>query len=752
MLTLKLPQTVRENARPVQTAAAVLETALEMHRDGTLDRLLVDRPGAARWLTRIFLQPLLGGAGDALPPDRATTTALTWLMEWAITQLRPDRAPTLHIEDRRTWLDNTSWRPAIATMCHYGFARVPDFKERYYHRPNETPADNLCGLWNIGLSTYYRHLEKGKRLMARVLYEQRLDGRHVVSLWRFAAQKAIATLGLAPAQQREWHRRQIKACLNNEDAVSAYLHAREAGDAAQAIHILKSHAGVFAGAAAIEQDLLADWPNVPARDRVQWLLALGEVSHIKGDSSAEQSRYERALRLAVETDDALAVGVVYGSLGKFYEPRDADRAFAAYQEAAFFLGKATEGMPAPSAEVIDEIVAVLTKLGWLYALRNDARAEEVLQRADRVRAGRMLSDSTAAMLEQALGELCRRKGDFAQALEHKHRALALYERMHDRAGVAKTYINLGLIYENTKSYALAVMYYRHVLEADLREYIGVEGVVNTLANLGACHFWQQQFDLAIADYEMALQMAQRVGLNWHIGTAHYNLAEAHYSRFVARGNVEDERAGDAHAAQAFDATRLHYPIHAENALKLKERILGGAVGTVVDQIVPGERAAHPIELSRIDELLQQTSTAGSDAERASIHLQIAQAYLALALEGRAIALQWAEKAGMSKAFVAALDAFQATFDQAVRPTRPLVEHWHAQSHLPAGALEGAVSQLLREGFLNKSSYASAGGVSLATASKHLALLAEHGLLLQTGKGPATKYVLPQTATPSARSA
>jgi tetratricopeptide (TPR) repeat protein len=746
---LTLPQTVREDARPVQTAAFALEAALDMHRDGTLDHLLVDRPGAARWLTRIFLQPILGAAGDALPPDHAMRIALAWLMEWAITQLRPDRAPTLQIDDRKAWLDSTSWRPMIAVMCHYGFASVPDFKDRYYRRPDETPTDNLCGLWSVGPSTYYRYLEKGKRLMARTLYEQRLDGRHFLSLWHMAVQKATELLGFTqPEQCSEWHHRQIGVCLGRDDAVSAFFHARQAGDWTHAIRILKSHASRFARVLAIEQnvssDLASGQQDMPARNRAQLLIAIGEINRIKGNSSAEQSCYEKALRLAVEADDALAIGIVYSSLGKFYEPRDADRAFANYQESVFFLSKITGAEQARITDMLDEIVTVLTKLGWLYALRNDPRADEVLQRAENLRAGKTINDSTAAMLEQALGELCRRKGDFAKALEHKHRALTLYERMNDKAGVAKTYINLGLIYENAKSYELAVLYYQQILESDLREYIGVEGAVNTLLNLGACYFWQGKHDLALAKYEDALQLAQQAGLNWHIGTAHYNLAEAHYSRFVAGGNADDERAGDFYATQAVNATRLHYPIHAESALKLKERILAGATGTVVDQLVPVERAAHPIELSRIEALLQQSSSAGSDEARAYIHLQIAHEYLALALEWRAVAARWAAKAGTSETFAAALGALQATFDEAVRPARPLVEQWQSHSHLPAGEIEGAVLQLQREGFLTKSSYAGACSVSLATASKHLGLLTERGLLAQTGKGPATKYVLPET--------
>ena len=49
------------------------------------------------------------------------------------------------------------------------------------------------------------------------------------------------------------------------------------------------------------------------------------------------------------------------------------------------------------------------------------------------------------------------------------------------------------------------------------------------------------------------------------------------------------------------------------------------------------------------------------------------------------------------------------------------------------------------GSINKSAYAEVAAVSLATASKHLGLLAERGLLVQTGKGPSTRYLLPPPA-------
>jgi Fic family protein len=53
-----------------------------------------------------------------------------------------------------------------------------------------------------------------------------------------------------------------------------------------------------------------------------------------------------------------------------------------------------------------------------------------------------------------------------------------------------------------------------------------------------------------------------------------------------------------------------------------------------------------------------------------------------------------------------------------------------------------LAHVLRTGSINKSAYGELCAVSPATASKHLGLLAERGLLVQIGKGPATRYLLP----------
>jgi len=83
-------------------------------------------------------------------------------------------------------------------------------------------------------------------------------------------------------------------------------------------------------------------------------------------------------------DDQLLKGIAYGALGKFHEPRDADRAFACYQDSAEFLRDVEPG--GADALAIEHTLTTLVRLAWLYVLRNDARGKAVLDRAEALRA------------------------------------------------------------------------------------------------------------------------------------------------------------------------------------------------------------------------------------------------------------------------------------------------------------------------------------------------------------------------------
>jgi Fic family protein len=103
-----------------------------------------------------------------------------------------------------------------------------------------------------------------------------------------------------------------------------------------------------------------------------------------------------------------------------------------------------------------------------------------------------------------------------------------------------------------------------------------------------------------------------------------------------------------------------------------------------------------------------------------------------------------ERHGLQGRFAPDLHRLRQTFDRESTREDKLAADWErsAGDVLEPGRRAALLGALLRDGSINKSAYAGLCSVSPATASKHLATLAERGLLMQTGKGPSTRYLLP----------
>lgn len=734
------PSPPNSNPKP---RLAVLEGLLAAHKAGRLDEVLAQHPRAAGRASRTWLKAVLGTAGDAFPGERQLGAATTLLLRWALTQLRPDRVPTLARIERASWLDRTSWRPLLALMCHYGFEPVPPFRDRYHARADEAAADVLCGLWSVGASTFYRYLDKGERLLAQVL-SRAPQGVQATAVRRFVEQELDPQLGFASDEQRTaWHRQQAQRASAGGDLPSALWHCAAAHDATTFLQLVRrDHAAL-----AIDREtdglcaLLAADERLTARQRFDLCLAQAALWRARNAPQAENREYEQALRIATAQDDALMLGIVYGALGKFHEPRDADRAFACYEESADFLRRAGPmDSTAGSSEVTTEYTTTLVRLAWLHVLRNDPQSRTVLDSAQKFRSQHDVQPDVAAMLEQAWGEYWRRAGELRRSLEHKHRALNLYERIGDQRSVLATYTNLSLIYGQLKEFDRAIDYAQRVIDASERLSLEPEMLCSVRLNLGATFFWQARYDEAIKQYQAALDGSRAAGLALHAWRAHYNLAEAYYKRYQATRDADDERLGDAHSAAALASDQDAERSQATRGLK------GEVLGTdaSANRLLPQELAAHFEETTEVQRQRAVLAIPIEPAAHVRAHLAIARAYLAIAAKEREAALALIHKHGLDTQFAAEFDALRSTFNRELTREQHLAEQWSQQAADLIGdeRRSAVLAELLRTGSINKSTYAQVCGLGLATASKHLGLLAERGLLTQTGKGPSTRYVLP----------
>jgi tetratricopeptide (TPR) repeat protein len=723
---------------------AMLEAALAAQRSGTLEDLLRRHRLAARWAARPFLAIIQGTAGDALIQRSRERQVFELLLRWLVTQLRPDQESHLERIDRQAWLNLTSWRPMLAAMCYLGFAPVPDFRERYRRRLDEPTIDNLCGLWGVGPSTFYRYLDRAKRQMAAVLQERPVMPTRAWSLRSWVQSELRAQSDLAdPAARMEWHRTQAIRALAQHDIESALWHRLQAADGQGFIETLRPRAADVAGSAEIDTliERLSTMVLTP-RQQVDLCMTRSVLSRVRNETEREQQFLQQALRIANDCKDPLMLGIATGALGKFHESRDADRAFAYYEESAEFLRQAAPDLSDQAA--FQNYLTTLVRLAWLYAARSDPRSRAVLDRAEAMRSQVEVPDEIAGILEQTWGEYWRRAGDLPRALQHKHRALNIFERNADRRSILVTYLNLSVLYGEMRNFERAIDYGQRIFAAADTQVVEPETIASAHVNLGVAHFWKGRYDEAIAHYRAALEKSLEGNLRLQANLAHYNLAESYYTRLAGSHNVEDERLGDTHIATVLAAPAVEStPALLQAARNLKAEVLGSAGTASTDHLLPEEAAVHFEEMAEVHRHRATLAVPMSPHMHVQARLAIARAYLTISMKEREAARQLIDRHHLGDEFVTQVEQLRQTFDRSLSREQRLLVQWKQQANdlLDDQRRERLVHHLARAGSINKSGYGDLFEVSAATASKHLSALAQRGLLKQIGRGPTTRYLL-----------
>jgi tetratricopeptide (TPR) repeat protein len=728
----------------VELAATLLEQAMQAERSGTLVELVRRRPRAVRWLARRWLPALRGAAGDALADDDLPRAA-AWLLQWAVTQLRPDAAPRFDALGEDHWLQLPGWRPFLAMASHLGYVAIPDFPRRYRRRAGEAALDNLCGLWDVQPSTVYRVLERARHSIAALAVSQRPDAPRLLALRQWTAERALAAQSATEDVYRgAWHLRQARRAQAGRDPAAEIWHQAQADDVDGFTRSLLAHAAALASA--VETDALLERVcarSLTPRQQVDLGLARAALARARKQADRELRALESARQVAQSAQEPMLLGIVHGALGKYYEPRDAERAFAFYQDSADFLRDL--GPETGDVQALEHFVTTHARLAWLYLLRNDPRSGAVLERAETLRKRHRVPDAVLGMLEQVSGEYWRRAGNAQRSLEHRFRALNIFERLGDQRSVLAACLNIGFDLAERGDHARAAEFSNRVLDAARHGGVEAEAVVVAYLNLGASHFWQGDHTGAIRAYERALEESLDAGLKLQAFRARYNLAEAHFERFKQDRNPADEAAGDRYIEAVLNAGPSESsPAGIEAARSLKATVLGHSPSAAPDRLLPGESAAHPDQMSEIDRQRQRLAIPGDPAEHASAHLAIARAYAAIAAHEREAARALIERAGLHERFGEEFAALRRTFERELTREQQLALSWksHTDDMLDDARRSALIAHLLREGSIGKSGYGEVCKVSPATASKHLVALAERGLLVQRGKGPTTRYELP----------
>lgn len=730
-----------------RTIEALLTAALAAQRRDSLGDLGPRHARLRHWAWQCWLNAAVGTLGDAVSPPERGARAARLALTWGVSRLRPDGKPGLEDIDDNAWLHSTSWRPMLALACHSGLLAIPSFPTRYRRHEQEAPIENLCGLWAVGPSTVYRYLEKAKRQLIDLFADSAPSGDQIFGLRQLC--DAWLWSQASPAQESSsWHMRQAQACFVSGRPLDGLWHLFRAQEPAALLAAVKRYGTEAAGSTEVDclLDSLSRSDMSTSSQQVELSLRRASLWHLRHEVEREGDAIAQAIRHAQAADRPLILGVAHAAMGRFLEERDRDRAMACYDECIANLRQVIEsGDEADRVRAVDEYVSCTVHLAWLHLRRNNPRAKTLLEQLPMFQEQQSISDETIATLEQTWGEYWRCVSNPRRSLEHHHKALVIFQRLGHQRSILNTYRNLSLIYSDAKEFQTAIEYGEKVLEASREQAVEPEIMAGAAGNLGVAYFTLGDLDRAIDYYRQASGVAEQAGLRSYLIIAQYNLAEAYFERFKQRGHPDDEIQGDFYAATAARlSTEDKAHAQADAARALKREVLGTGEGP--DRLLPAEHAAHFAEMAEVERLRLSLAAPQSATQQVRTHLAIARAYMSIATKEREAALTIAARHGVEEDFGPELTALRQTFERELTREQQWEGRWQQQASelLQPAQRSAALNRLISAGAINKSAYAEVCGVSLATASKHLGLLADRGLLVQTGKGPSTRYLLPDS--------
>jgi CHAT domain-containing protein/Tfp pilus assembly protein PilF len=131
----------------------------------------------------------------------------------------------------------------------------------------------------------------------------------------------------------------------------------------------------------------------------------------------------------------------------------------------------------------------------------------------------------AATLDN-VGIVHQSQGNYAQALEFHQKSLKMEEELDNKAGIAATLINIGIVHESQGNYTQALEFYQKGLS--LAEQIGHKPwIVNALNNIGIVHKSQGNYAQALQFYQKSLRMREELGDKAGMAAALTNIGTVH---------------------------------------------------------------------------------------------------------------------------------------------------------------------------------------------------------------------------------
>jgi predicted ATPase/class 3 adenylate cyclase len=268
------------------------------------------------------------------------------------------------------------------------------------------------------------------------------------------------------------------------------------------------------------------------RDEDRWRIAIGmgSVYLLIGNYDASIAALQSGLEVISKSMLSNAQQAeLYRLLGEAMQ-RKGD------QEAALrYLTQALEVLGAPSdtqSEV--EAARIQARLGWSNFLSGYTDKAEKACRDALVWASRAGNPNALATVENLLGGIYYRQGDFSQASVHTRQAMLNWEEIGYTWGVATSLGNLGILEASAGNWEEAQANLQKCLES--YQQIGdVESIARAHNNLGNLARDRGQLDTAVAHFQNSLAVAKPYQMAWHTANSTNGLAQS----LLYKGQLEE---------------------------------------------------------------------------------------------------------------------------------------------------------------------------------------------------------------------
>jgi predicted ATPase/class 3 adenylate cyclase/Tfp pilus assembly protein PilF len=409
--------------------------------------------------------------------------------------------------------------------------------------------------WVSGLSKVTHHLN---RLASRLLVRQ--DGE--TGRWRFAHSmiECVIYSSMLQAKRTAMHREVAYALearwegTEADHAETLAYHFAQADEGAKALSYLIL-AGERAAARSANEQAVCYFEQAAQRLSgglessldLRWRVFTGLGDAYRSVGRYQDSRGALVDGLALLETGQLSDGDAAGlhrRLGETGRKQGAmDVAEEHFQTALALLGEPADD------EVRVEAARVLTGAAWVYFLRGQFHEARRVCEAARDHAEQTDAVIELAAVENLLGGICYRQGEWTPALHHTMRAMTLREQIGYTWGAASSLSNLGVLAVSAGHWDRARSFFERSLK--LRQEMGdVEGMVILHNNLGTLARQQGKLDEAESHYTESLALARPFEIGFHIGNSAVGLARV----LLLRGECEAAREVLATAFSHAEAT------------------------------------------------------------------------------------------------------------------------------------------------------------------------------------------------------